>query len=245
VARQPLPFPQTVEPVISPTTPNPAAGYDRLARYYRAIELLAYGRALERARFAHFDLLRDRRDILLLGDGDGRGLALACQLAPRARITTVDFSAGMLARAATRLSADDRARVTFVQADARSVAITPDTHDAIVTLFFLDCFAEDEARAVVARHLPALAADGIWIDADFALPGRGFSRLRARFQLRVMIAFFRWQTGLRARALPPVETLLREAGLSVFARRSWQGGFIRAIACRRSPAKDDSPARNQ
>lgn len=204
--------------------------------------MLAYGRALERARCAHFDLLRDRRDILLLGDGDGRGLELACRIAPRARITTVDFSAGMLRRAAARLSATDRERVTFLQADARAVTITPGSHDAIVTLFFLDCFTEDEARAVVARHLPALTADGIWLDADFALPPRGLARWRARLLLWLMITFFRWQTGLGTRRLPPVERLLRECGLAIVASRGWQGGFIRSIACRPLP-KDDSPAR--
>lgn len=30
-----------------------ARGYDRLARFYRAVEFLAFGRALEQARFRH------------------------------------------------------------------------------------------------------------------------------------------------------------------------------------------------
>ncbi|MET0261530.1 MAG: class I SAM-dependent methyltransferase, partial [Rariglobus sp.] len=78
-------------------------GYDQLARGYRVIEFIAFGRALERARFQHFARLRTCKRILLLGDGDGRGLALACQLAPSAHIDSIDSSSGMLKRAELRL----------------------------------------------------------------------------------------------------------------------------------------------
>ena len=38
-----------------------AADFDRLARPYRALEYLAFGRALETARFRFLDRLRYRR----------------------------------------------------------------------------------------------------------------------------------------------------------------------------------------
>ena len=57
--------------------------------------------------------LPDCQRILLLGDGDGRGLALACRVAPHAHIDSLDFSAGMLDHAARRLRPEDRARVTL------------------------------------------------------------------------------------------------------------------------------------
>ncbi|HSI08774.1 MAG TPA: class I SAM-dependent methyltransferase [Rariglobus sp.] len=201
-------------------------GYDQLARFYRLIEFFAFGRALERARFHHFDRLRDCKRILLLGDGDGRGLALACRLAPHARIESVDFSAGMLDRAARRLQPEDHARVTLRQADALTAEFPADTYDAVTTLFFLDCFSNEQVHAFIGHLRPSLTADAIWLHADFSLPERGFHRLRARVMLTLMLTFFRWQTGLSVRALPHYETLLHSAGFRRIADASWQGGFI-------------------
>src|SRR5690606_35643402 len=52
--------------------PPPPAGFVRVARIYHALERLAFGRALERARFALLPALAGCRDVLVLGDGDGR-----------------------------------------------------------------------------------------------------------------------------------------------------------------------------
>ncbi len=201
-------------------------GYDRLARCYRLLETLAFGRALEIARFRHFAYLRDRKRILLLGDGDGRGLALACRLAPAARIDSLDSSAGMLARAAQRLSPADRQRVTLIQADALAHTFAPGTYDAVTTLFFLDCFSTEQVHSLVARIRPALTSDAVWLFADFALPLIGWARLRAQAWLALMFAFFRWQTGLRTRALPPSENEIEAGGFHRIAHASWQRGFL-------------------
>lgn len=201
-------------------------GYDQLARPYRLIEFLAFGRALERARFHHFERLSDRRHILLLGDGDGRGLALACRLAPHARITSLDFSPGMIARATRRLDPADRARVTFLCADALTAEFPAATYDAVTTLFFLDCFSDEQVRGFIARLRPALTPDALWLHADFAVPPHGWPRLRARVWLALMFAFFRWQTGLATHALPESEARLHAAGFHRLAHSDWQGGFI-------------------
>lgn len=208
---------------------NSSRGYDQLARVYRLIEFIAFGRALERARFRHFDRLRDCKHILLLGDGDGRGLALACRFAPHARIDSVDFSAGMLDRAARRLRPADRARATLRQADALTADFPSNTYDAVTTLFFLDCFSNAQVRAFIGHLHPALTPGAIWLHADFALPSRGFHRLRARVMLTLMLTFFRWQTGLAVRALPASESLLHSASFARIAETSWQGGFIRSV----------------
>lgn len=205
---------------------NPSRGYDQLAWVYRFIEFLAFGRALERARFRHFDRLSDRKHILLLGDGDGRGLALVCRLAPHARIDSVDFSAGMLERASRRLRPDDRARVTLRQADALTTEFPAHTYDAVTTLFFLDCFPDAQVGALIARLHPALTPNALWLHADFTLPAHGFHRMRARLLLALMLAFFRWQTGLAVRALPDSEARLLSSGFHRIAVASWQGGFI-------------------
>jgi ubiquinone/menaquinone biosynthesis C-methylase UbiE len=204
------------------------ADFDRLARIYRALEVLAFGHDLERARFSFLDRLHDCRDILLLGEGDGRCLARVVAAAPAAHITCIDASAAMLARAAARLRREDRRRVTFERADLLTRRFDAERYDAVATFFVLDCFTEDQAASLVARVAPGLREGGRWLFADFVLPTARVSRWRARAWLAVMYCFFRWATGLRARALPPSEDLLRQAGFERSAVRDRQRGFVRS-----------------
>ena len=210
---------------------NPrGASFDRLAGLYRPLEFLAFGGDLERARFHFLPRLHDCRDILVLGEGDGRCLAQLVQAAPLARIHCIDASAAMLARAEARIAGTEaHARVTFECRDIMAARLTPATYDAVVTLFFLDCFTTPQAEHIVAQVQAALRPDARWLFADFALPPRGFARWRARAWLAVLYTFFRWETGLPARALPPSEELIRGAGFEPEASRELQGGLLRSV----------------
>ncbi|HEY4302272.1 MAG TPA: class I SAM-dependent methyltransferase [Candidatus Didemnitutus sp.] len=209
--------------------------FDRLARPYRLLELVAFGSDLERARFAHLELLRNCRSILVAGEGDGRCLRRLLAIAPHARITCVDASARMIDRARERVAGfpDAAARVDFIHADAR--AWTPDLEavDAVVTLFFLDCFDAAECTALIDRWAPIIRPDGYWMWADFALPTAGWRRARARAWLTMLYAFFRWQTGLAVRALPPAETILADHNLAAVSALTLQHGMLRSVAFRR------------
>ena len=206
-----------------------AARFDPLARVYHALEVLAFGGDLARARFQFLDQLADRRSILILGEGDGRCLARLLPLAPAARIHCVDASPAMLARAAARIAGQPgRERVTWECADALTVEFPAAQYDAVITLFFLDCFDRSSATGLVTRIRTALQPGAVWLFADFVLPERGLARLRARVWLAVLYAFFRWQTGLRTRALPPSEELIRQAGFDSRQFRDFQWGFLRS-----------------
>jgi ubiquinone/menaquinone biosynthesis C-methylase UbiE len=207
----------------------PPPNFDRLARSYRTLEFLAFGRDLERARTAYVDRLAGCREILVLGEGDGRYLARLVQAAPAARIHCVDASAAMLARASARLSATPaRERVTFERADALSLRLVPERYDAVVTLFFLDCFPAGQVAALIDRVRISLRPGALWAWADFAVPPRGWARWRARATLALLYAFFRWQTSLPARELPPAEEMLRRAGFRLVAERELQAGLVRS-----------------
>jgi ubiquinone/menaquinone biosynthesis C-methylase UbiE len=210
-----------------------APDFDGLARIYRSLEFLAFGRDLERARFCLLERLADCREILVLGEGDGRCLERLVRAAPLARIRCVDASAGMLGRAAARLTDPAvRARVAFEQADALALELPPGRYDAVVTLFFLDCFRPEQVAALVSRVRDSLQPGALWLWADFAWPPRGWRRWQARISLRLLYLFFRWQTGLPARALPPAEEILGAAGFEREAEREFQGGFLRSALFR-------------
>ena len=171
----------------------------------------------------------------MLGEGDGRCVARLVQLAPQARIHCVDKSRDMLARAASRLAADWRGsrRVRFEHADVFSAYFAPAHYDAVVTLFFLDCFPTERVAALRDKIQESLKPEAHWLFADFAIPDRGWRRWRARVWLAVLYAFFRWQTGLAARSLPDSERLLAEAGWRPEALREFQSGLVRTVLFQR------------
>ena len=205
------------------------ASFDRLARIYRGLEFLAFGRDLERARFCLLDRLAGCRDILVLGEGDGRCLARLLRAAPAARVHCLDASAAMLARAAARVPEAEVPRVAFTRADAIEAPLPEAGYDAVVTLFFLDCFTGAQAGTIVAKAARALRPGSRWLFADFALPPAGLRRLRARAWLALLYGFFRWQTALPARSLPPSEDLIAGAGFRPASVREFQHGLLRAV----------------
>lgn len=217
------------------------ANFDSLARLYRALEFLAFGRDLERARFTFLPELAACRRILVLGEGDGRCLARLLTCAPQAQIDCLDLSAAMLARAAARIPTADRQRVQFTQADLLTDDLPGTGYDAIVTCFFLDCFTPAQVAALVARLLPRLTPEARWLWADFVQPPRGIARWRAQAWLAVLYTFFRWQTGLPVHELPPTEAILRAAGLAPTIQRDFQAGLLRTALFRHP---DNSPARS-
>jgi SAM-dependent methyltransferase len=196
----------------------------KLARFYRWIEYAAYGRALETRRFAFLPRLASARRILILGEGDGRALARLLAIAPGAHIDVVEISPEMIGLAKQRGSYPDR--VSFHCADARAVEWPAASYDAILTMFFLDCFVEADARELILRLARALAPDGIWLISEFALPERGWRRLHAQVWIRTMYLFFRVATGLVAGRLPPIEKLMQEAGMRRVEREEARAGLM-------------------
>lgn len=210
--------------------------FDRLARVYRALEFAAFGHDLERARFCLLDRLASCARILVFGEGDGRALARLVRIAPRAQIHCVELSPAMIDRASKRLSEGDRPRVIFHQADALTSPLPEGPFDAVTTMFFLDCFTEAQVRGLVAKIAATLAPEAAWLWADFRLPEGGLARLRARATIALLYAFFRWQTGIPARQLPPAERLISDAGFTTREQLDRQGGMVRTRLFARSPA---------
>jgi ubiquinone/menaquinone biosynthesis C-methylase UbiE len=207
---------------------NPAL-FDRLARPYRALEMAAFGLDLERARFHFLGRLAASRDILLLGEGDGRCSTRLAALAPDARIQCIDSSPGMIGRARRRFAGfTSPVRVDFVCDDVLSRDFSRSSFDAVATFFFLDCFSAAEVETIIARVSPALRPGSVWLFVDFLIPDRGLARLRGQAWLSLLYAFFRWQTGLRTRRLPPSEAILARAGWRVREKRDFQGGLVRS-----------------
>ncbi len=203
----------------------------RLAPWYRWIEYAAYGRALERRRFAFLRRLAGARRVLILGEGDGRTVARLLRIAPRAEFDVVEVSPEMIALARGRVG--NSGRVRFQQRDARTVEWTADSYDGIVTNFFLDCFTDEDLGPLVRRLAEALAPEGVWIVGEFAIPAGGWRRAHARIWIWTMYRFFGITTGLRAQRLPAIERAMREAGMMRVEQQSERAGLMVSEVWRR------------
>jgi SAM-dependent methyltransferase len=180
---------------------------DSIARWYRWLEYAAFGAALRHRREAFLFELGDPRRVLVLGDGDGRFLQLFTALYPRAQVDAVEASAKMIELAQARA-----ATVTFHQADAREFAFTGE-YDLAVAHFFLDCFTEEDLRAM----LPRIRARQ-WLISEFRNTAWSWPVLRGLY------FFFRVTTGLKTRKLPDHASALE--GYRVEKEETALGGLL-------------------
>ena len=201
------------------TQPN----FDPIARPYRWLEYLTLGPILQRCRTHHLSLLLDRKQTLVLGDGDGRFLAALLSVNPKLQADAVDTSATMLQLLRQRCQ-PHTARLHTHHQSALTFAPTK-TYDLIITHFFLDCLTQTELEALVAHLTPHLAPDALWLVSDFRIP-TGPMRLPARILVRSLYLVFRVLTGLRTTHLPNHEAPLTRAGLTRTARHHSLFGLL-------------------
>jgi SAM-dependent methyltransferase len=186
---------------------------DRIARWYRWLEYAAFGGALRRRREAFmFDLPFEPKNVLVLGDGDGRFLQLFAALHANARIEAIDVSEGMTSLAQRRVVSEN---VVFRIEDARTAEFAPSPYDIAIAHFFFDCFSDDEVRTLLAR-IPARS----WIISEFR------NTRWSGLVLRALYFFFRLTTGLEARVLPDHRKILESLGFAIEKEQSALGGLL-------------------
>jgi ubiquinone/menaquinone biosynthesis C-methylase UbiE len=192
------------------------------------MEWLLAGPKLQRCRTAFLPAIPAPRNVLLLGEGNGRFLAELLRRHPAARFTCVDASARMLERARARLRRMnlDAANVRFVHADFLDWTPPAEQFDLIVTHFFLDCFPAYQLDLVLPRIAAVAAPEARWLLADFRQPETGWAHWRARLIIRSMYLFFQCATRLPAGELEPVDPLLARHGFALRQRRLAEWGLL-------------------
>ncbi len=216
------------------------ANFDALARPYRWMEYLTFGRALENARTHFLPQLKDRRRALVLGDGDGRFLASLFASNLNLQADAVDTSAAML-RQLTRRTLAARSRLRTHQSSALQFE-PPQTCDLVVTHFFLDCLTQSETNSLAKRIAPYLTPNAIWLISDFCIP-TGPMRWPARTLVRALYLAFRILTGLRITALPDHADALTSAGFSPIAQHRSLAGLLTTELWEYTPAMHLPPQR--
>jgi ubiquinone/menaquinone biosynthesis C-methylase UbiE len=193
--------------------------WDSIARCYRWLEYLGFGRALERRREAFLYDVADARRALALGDGDGRALAalrkaMIASATPVTHIDYVDISAKMLELARVRAGTD---QIAYYCDDALTCPLPDAEYDLIVTHFFLDCFDEKSLARLAARVAGAAAPRARWIVSEFR---------RSGWLVRGLYLFFGLTTGLRTRRLVDHHPVLTGHGFRLTRSESTWGGLL-------------------
>ncbi|MBI1177531.1 methyltransferase domain-containing protein [bacterium] len=201
-----------------------AANFDPVARWYRFLEMAAFGGALQRCRIALLDEVKTAERVLIVGEGNGRFLEALLQSNPVAKITVIDASQRMINLARERVNHSPR--VTFVHASLLDAATAIPSVDLVVTDFFLDCFNESEMYLATKRLRGALENGGRWLWSDFAIPESGFMKLWSRTVVALLYDFFRLATGISARRLIDPHPRFTELKMNLIERRVLSKGLL-------------------
>jgi ubiquinone/menaquinone biosynthesis C-methylase UbiE len=210
--------------------------FDSVAPAYRALETIAFGGDLQRARGACLDEIGTPRRALIVGEGNGRFLCELLRLHPNIAVDCVDESRRMLELARERIERRlpaDATRVRFLQHDITSWCPPEASYDLIVTHFFLDCFSEARIADIVNRLSRAATPNATWLLADFSVPAQGFARIRACVWLAAMYRFFRFTSGIEATELEDPSPFLRTAGFALASQHLFRSGMVKSQLWRR------------
>ena len=211
--------------------------FDAVAPWYRALETIAFGNALQRCRVACLGEIRSPRHALIVGEGNGRFLCELLRAHPDVQVDCVDASERMLQLARTRVQNElpDRAnQIRFLHRDITNWA-PPETHyDLIVTHFLLDCFPEKELARIIKALASAAQPDAVWLLADFRIPARGFARLRARVWLATMYQFFQLTARIPANELVDPTPFLQAEGFVLERQHLSRSGLLKSESWRRN-----------
>jgi ubiquinone/menaquinone biosynthesis C-methylase UbiE len=184
--------------------------FDRIARPYRWLEYLTFGKALQNCRTHFLSELHGRRNALIIGDGDGRFTSQLLTTNPSIEVLAIDTSATMLNLLRRRCTSNS-SRLRTIQQNALD-HIPSSSTDLIVTHFFLDCLSQPELDTLINRITPNLTPGTLWVISDFRIP-EGPLRLPAKLLIRTLYLGFRLITALRTNQLPDHTTPLIRAGL--------------------------------
>ena len=200
--------------------------FDLLARPYRWLEYLTFGRWLERCRFHFLPALGEPRRALVLGDGDGRFLARLLRANPTLTADVVDISPAMLRLLETRLPLEARNRVTLHEADARRIPPPGAGYELVVTHFFFDCLFQAELGALVDRIAPSLTPGAYWVVSEFAIPRGRVASLAGRAVVSGLYRAFGAFTGLFVRSLPDHGSVLQASDFHLVSEKRWLHGLL-------------------
>jgi ubiquinone/menaquinone biosynthesis C-methylase UbiE len=204
--------------------------YDPIAAYYDLVHRLFYGRAEINAQVELLSFIKPGDRLLIVGGGTGWILEkIAALYRSGLAITYIESSSAMMALSRKRDCGQNR--VEFVEGSVEQF-ITTLRYDCILTGFFFDNFASDQARRIVGELAPRLVAGGFWLFTDFYYQ-KGKGKWWQAILLKLMYFSARLICNVEAEELTDMEPIFTAAGFEEEYAAFYYGGFIKAIAYRK------------
>lgn len=207
---------------MSPKNRNRAPGFDTVAPVYPLLERLVYGGRLEKGRSCFLTELGQCRNLLLLGEGNGRFLRALLNTHPDCHATVVEISPKMTQAAHATLTPEQATRVSWLQQSVFTAPLQAGTFDAVVTHYLFDLFEPPEQERLLLLGQKALARGGLWQDTEFLCNGTSAaSRLRNRLLLALSYRVLGALCNFPARRLTNPFPLFANAGFTLRAKQTF------------------------
>ena len=187
------------------------SSFDKLAPWYHFLETISFGNQLQQCRISQIAELKEVKNVLILGDGNGRFLESLLKLNCNAEIESLDISSNMIGLANARITPlPNNSQVVFIHTDVFDWNFPKCKYDLVVTNFFLDCFTYSELTNLLEKISLSLKPEGKLIYGDFNVPNSLLIKTLASLLLFGMYLFFRIFTRISAKSLYDPTTLLIE-----------------------------------
>lgn len=215
--------------------PVRSADYSRLAPVYTLVTRMLTGLGAERTQRRLLQHIAPGDRVLDAGCGPGPFNAELAQAG--AEVTFLDYSPAMVARARRRVEAACGTAEPhhFVTGDV--MAHAPDQpYDVVIAAFFLNTFAWEDSRLVLAHLCDLVAEDGTLCIAD---EGRSEHRLTAALLDLVRkptLRLYGFFTGQPAHDLYDYDPVLQDQGWQIHDRSRDRRDYLVATAWRRRPS---------
>ena len=176
--------------------------FDKLAPWYHFLETISFGNQLQQCRISQLAELNAVKNVLILGDGNGRFLESLLKSTNNSEIESLDISRNMIELANTRItSLPNSSKVIFIHSDVFDWDFPKFKYDLVVTNFFLDCFTYPELTNLIEKVSLSLKPEGKLIYGDFNVPNSFCKKTLTSLLLFGMYLFFRIFTRISANSL--------------------------------------------
>ncbi|QNF31867.1 class I SAM-dependent methyltransferase [Adhaeribacter swui] len=213
------------------------AAFNHSVWFYDWLAQIIYGGAIRQSQVALLSFIPPQASVLIIGGGSGWILQDLARLQIPLKITYLEASPGMLAKArqvAAQLSSN------FLKIDLRlgteTALLAHEQYQVIFTPFVLDLYPTAQTQQMLHCLLPYLQPGGLWLLADFFIAPelKGWGKWWRSGMARLMYTFFGWLEGLPTNTLPDLSGLFQKLPLNLVSSQSFFNGFIQARAYQKS-----------
>lgn len=203
--------------------------FDKLAPWYNFLETISFGDQLQQCRISQIAELKEVKNVLILGDGNGRYLESLLKSNCNAEIQSLDSSKTMIGLANARIiPLPNRSKVVFIHSDVFDWDFPKCKYDLVVTNFFLDCFTYSELTNLIEKISLSIKPEGKLIYGDFNVPNSCFKKNFSSLVLFGMYLFFRIFTKISAKSLHDPASLLIEKNFILNNEKYYLGSFLKS-----------------